>query len=271
MLASAPNTGLRITNLSVVYRGDNSAVTNVSFEIESARSFCLIGESAAGKSSIAGAILRVLPASAKVTGDLYLGSNHLSSLSEREMLQVRRKKISLIPQDARGSLIPHTQVGRQIQRIISVRLELSKEDSESYGREQLSRVGMGDIDRVWRSVPGELSGGMCQRVLLALAISSQPELLIADEPLTSVDAPAQVELLHLLMELHDTCKFVLLIITHDIRIASRFDEIGVLQNGRLVEVGLAQQVLSNPKHPYTKSIVDAGRELSSTVFKESQK
>lgn len=261
------NRELRIEKLSVNFGKHVNAVVDVSLKISSSRSFCLIGESAAGKSTIASAILRVLPVEAEIHGDMFLGNTRLNSLSEREMREARRRRISLIPQDARGSLVPNICVGKQIQRILSVRLGLSAKNCESRGRLELERVGLAEVDRVWHSTPDQLSGGMCQRVMIALAVASDPEILIADEALTSVDAPAQVELLQLILELHESKKFSLLVITHDLRIASRFNDVGVLKNGRLLEMGETSAVLSSPQHSYTKSLVDAANELGGIVFK----
>lgn len=255
-------TGLRLCNLNVTYGHDVHAVVDLSLEIKSGGSFCLVGESAAGKSSIASAILRVLPSNATTSGDVFLGATRLTDLSEREMLEVRRHRISLVPQDARGSLIPYTRIGKQVQRILGVRLGLSRRESELRGKTHLASVGLNDVDRVWDSMPDQLSGGMCQRILLSLAVSSDPDILIADEALTSVDAPSQVELLHLMLDLHRAKGFLIMMITHDLRIASRFEMIGVLKNGRMVETGPTQQVFSMPQHAYTKCLVDAARELS---------
>ena len=252
--------GMRVTALNIAYDG-RPAVADVSFEVKPAGSLCLVGESAAGKSSISAAVLRVLPANATTSGEILLGETRLGALTERAMREVRRRRIGLIPQDSRGSLMPHTRVGKQVGRILSIRLGLARGESERVGKRQLAAIGLNEVDRVWDSTPDQLSGGMCQRVLLAIALSSDPELLIADEPLTSVDAPAQVELLRLILDLHSAKGFIIIMITHDLRIARRFEEIGVLKDGRLVEMGRTDSVLAAPVHPYTKCLIKAAREL----------
>ena len=254
---------LVVSDLSVTYGGSFPAVKSVSFSIDSNSTLALVGESGAGKTTIALAVSRLLPSDAETCGDVRLAGRSLLALTEPELRETRRRLISIVFQDPVGSLIPSVRVGKQIARVVAHRMNIEDRATvrESAYR-LLQDVGLENIDRVWDAYPRELSGGMCQRVMIALALSNDPSLVIADEPLSALDAISQVSVLRLLLELQQKLQFAMLYVTHDLRVAARFEQIGVLKSGQLVDLGPRRQILDNPSSEYTRQLLAAARTLS---------
>ena len=254
---------LVVSDLSVTYGGSFPAVKSVSFSIDSNSTLALVGESGAGKTTIALAVSRLLPSDAETCGDVRLAGRSLLALTEPELRETRRRLISIVFQDPVGSLIPSVRVGKQIARVVAHRMNIEDRATvrESAYR-LLQDVGLENIDRVWDAYPRELSGGMCQRVMIALALSNDPSLVIADEPLSALDAISQVSVLRLLLELQQKLQFAMLYVTHDLRGAARFEQIGVLKSGQLVDLGPRRQILDNPSSEYTRQLLAAARTLS---------
>lgn len=251
------------SDLTVAYGSSFRAVDTVSFSVEAGSTLALVGESGAGKTTLALALPRLLPAEAQVSGDVCLAGCSVFAMAEAELREVRRRQISVVFQDPVGSLVPGVRVGRQIIRVVAHRMAIRDEtEATETARRLLREVGLADVGRLWNAYPRELSGGMCQRVMLALALATEPRLVIADEPLSALDAVSQVGVLRLLLELQQKLRFAMLYVTHDLRVAAHFEQIGVLKAGQLVELGPAQKILTDPSAAYTRELVAAARALS---------
>lgn len=261
---------LVINDLSITYgnfkknHNNLEAVKKVSFNINVNERFCLVGESGSGKSSIAMAIPRLLPEIAQVSGEISVKNCLVYKCSPEEIIGIRRKHISFIFQDSVGSLIPNITIEKQFGRVVSHRLGLhDKVHVNQIMNEAFQRVGLTNIDRILLSYPSQLSGGMCQRVMIAMALCVKPSLVIADEVTASLDVITQEIILELLIELQKELNFALLFITHDMRIASHYsDYIGVMYQGELIEIGKTELFFSEPQNTYSKKLVDAARLLS---------
>ncbi|HEY4277853.1 MAG TPA: ABC transporter ATP-binding protein [Conexibacter sp.] len=253
---------LTVEGLEVTFKrrqGEIKAVRGVDFSLTAGRTLVLLGESGCGKSVTARAILRLYGRSARLGGSVRLGETELTTLDDTTMSQLRGATIGMVPQDPSGSLDPLRAVGAQIVEV------LRRHDVEPDGPKArviaaglLERVGIHDSQRVLRSFPFELSGGMRQRIAIAIAIACRPRVLIADEPTTALDVTVQAQVLKLFTELQRDLNMALLLVTHDVGV-TRFvgDEVAVMYAGRLVETGPVGQVLDRPGHPYTAGLLDA--------------
>lgn len=217
----------------------------------------IVGESGSGKSTLAYAIVRLLPANAKILGgDIVFEGASLARLSEGEMRKVRGKRITMVFQDPTTALNPLFRIKDQILRIIKDNLGLEGVPARQHAVQLLGEVDLPDPEGVLDSFPFELSGGMQQRVMLAMALSSNPKLIIADEPTSAVDATIQMQLLQLLRRLRRERGFSMILITHSIAVAQEVcDRIAVMYAGDIVEEGSADRVLGAPKHPYSEALV----------------
>ena len=254
---------LELNGLCVDY-GELRAVKLLDIKINRGERFCLVGESGSDKTSVAMAVAKLLPDSAKVSGAVRMNGTDIYAADEKELREIRRKDLSIIFQDATGSLIPGVTVKKQFYRVIRYRLGIS--DKEKIGQiaaEHLNRVGLTDHGRILNSWPDELSGGMCQRVVIAMALCVKPALVIAYEPTSALDVITQQKILELLLTLQQDTHFALLFITHDLRIAAHYsNRIGVMQNGSLIETSTTDQFFSKPVNPYSESLVFSAKKLS---------
>jgi oligopeptide/dipeptide ABC transporter ATP-binding protein len=235
------------------------AVRGVSFSLHAGKTLILLGESGSGKSVTSRAILRLYGPAAAISGRIRLGEHDLLSLDERAMRGIRGGTVALVPQDPTASLDPLQRVGSQIIEVLRRHgLESNAHLAATRAHELLSQVGIPDPVRVARAFPHELSGGMRQRVLIAIAIACSPRLLIADEPTTALDVTIQSQVLELFASLQQELGMALLMITHDVGVAAQMaDRVAVMYAGRLVEQGPARQVLESPTHPYTVGLLGA--------------
>lgn len=235
---------LAIKNLSINF-GTKSVVNNISFSVFPGETVALLGESGSGKSVTAGAIMRLL--NAKVSGEIAFEDTNLLTLNEKKMREVRGKKIGIIFQDPMTSLNPTLTIGKQI-----MEGAITKEKALSL----LHAVGISEPQKRFRQYPFELSGGMRQRVMIAIAISHSPKLLIADEPTTALDTTIQTQILELLKQLQKDLKMATLLITHDLRIVAGIaDRVLVMYAGSLVEMGSVSDIYHSPSHPYTEALL----------------
>jgi ABC-type dipeptide/oligopeptide/nickel transport system ATPase component len=253
---------LDVQNLTVTFTGEQSTVTavdDVSFQIAAGETLGVVGESGSGKSVTAFAIMRLLQAPGRVTGGRVLFDGHdLLTLSEREMRAVRGGRISLIFQEPMTALNPVMRVGDQIAEALTVHGKASRAAARQQAVELLDAVRIPDASRRVRDYPHQLSGGMRQRVMIAIALACRPPLIIADEPTTALDVTIQAQVLDLMRELRARYNLALLLITHDFGvIAEMADRVAVMYRGRLVEEGPVRQILRQPAHEYTRRLLAA--------------
>jgi ABC-type dipeptide/oligopeptide/nickel transport system ATPase component len=253
---------LDVQNLTVTFTGEQSTVTavdDVSFRIDAGETLGVVGESGSGKSVTAFAIMRLLQAPGRVTGGRVLfDGRDLLTLSEREMRAVRGGRISLIFQEPMTALNPVMRVGDQIAEALTVHGKASRAGARQQAVELLDAVRIPDAARRVRDYPHQLSGGMRQRVMIAIALACRPPLIIADEPTTALDVTIQAQVLDLMRELRARYNLALLLITHDFGvIAEMADRVAVMYKGRLVEEGAVRQILRHPAHEYTQRLLAA--------------
>jgi len=253
---------IEVHDLSIAYRHgpqQTQAVTDVSFSLMQGETLAIVGESGSGKTTIANAILGLLPDSAVVTaGRLLVAGQDLSQASERTKRQLRGRTIGLVPQDPMVSLNPTQRIGRQIAEALVLAKGARYKGVDADVSELLAQVGLDNPQLRARQYPHELSGGMRQRVLIAIALAGNPRLIIADEPTSALDVTVQRRILDHLEGLVRERGISLLIITHDLGVAAdRADRVLVMKAGALVEHGTPHQVLANPRQPYTRALIAA--------------
>jgi len=238
-------------------RGQLNLFTSLNLTLGEREILGIVGESGSGKSTLAYAVVRLLPGNAAILGgDIKFEGKSLLSLKESEMAKVRGKMITMVFQDPGTSLNPVFRVGQQMLRVIKNNIGLEGENARRHAVQLLKEVELADTEHVMDSFPFELSGGMQQRVMLAIALSSNPRLIIADEPTSAVDATIQMQILRLLRKMKAEREFSMILITHSIAVAQDIsDRIAVMYAGDIVEEGEAQSVVSSPKHPYTQALV----------------
>jgi len=247
---------LRINNLSIFPKinSDLKLVKNISLDLPEGKTTCIVGESGSGKSLTALSIIKLLSSQLDLTGDIFFKNKNLSTISSNVMRSMRGKEISMIFQEPMTSLNPVLTIGFQIEESILVHNKLSKNQSRKRTEDLLELVGI-DPYR-YNSFPDELSGGQRQRVMIAMAMSCDPSLLIADEPTTALDVTVQAQVLKLLNSLKQKKQMTMLFITHDFGVVNDIaDEVIVMFKGNIVEQGSVAKVLKNPKHPYTKALM----------------
>jgi peptide/nickel transport system ATP-binding protein len=250
---------LAVHSLSVAY-GGHTVVDSVSFEIPPRRCLGVIGESGAGKTQVFMALMGLLPPQARATGEATLDGNALLTAAAT----VRGRSVAMIFQDPMTSLTPHLRVGDQIAEPLVVHRGMSWHDARLQAGRLLEQVRMSDVPRRLRQYPHELSGGMRQRAMIAMALACDPKLLIADEPTTALDVSVQAQLLKLLRELIRERAMALALVTHDMGvIAALADDVLVMRNGKVLEHAPVQRILSAPSHEYTRSLLAATPRLES--------
>jgi oligopeptide/dipeptide ABC transporter ATP-binding protein len=251
---------LAVRELKAEFRSDERvvrAVDGVSFDVGRGEIVGIVGESGSGKSATCLSILRLLPVNGRiVSGTLSLGGAELQSLPERAMRDVRGRRIAMIFQDPMTSLNPYLRIGEQLAEACVIHLGLTQAAAEARALELMKRVRIPDAERRLRSHPHELSGGMRQRVMIAMALLCDPELLIADEPTTALDVTIQAQILELLLELRRERGLAIILVTHDLGVvASVCDRVLVMYAGRIVESAPARELFRNPLHPYTQALL----------------
>lgn len=255
---------LRVENLSVTfsaYNGEVRAVRGVSFSVNEGETLAMVGESGCGKSVTAKAIMRLLDrSSAKVSSSsavLYDGKN-LLTLPKRELNRIRGSDISMVFQDAMASLNPTMTVGNQIIETIRTHQTVGKREAAKKACELLALVELPDPEGLLKRYPHELSGGQRQRVMIAMTLSCDPKLLIADEPTTALDVTVQAQILGLLQKLQKKLNMSVLLITHDLGIVAGIaDRVQVMYAGQIIERGTTKELFASPKHPYTAALLTA--------------
>jgi peptide/nickel transport system ATP-binding protein len=256
---------LEVRNLSVQFAAsprDVTAVRDLSFAIPRGGVLGLVGESGSGKSVTSLAIMRLLPPNATVSGDIHFEvdgtSKSLSTLGAEQMRALRGSRISMIFQEPMTALNPVMRVGDQIAEAVRAHNDVSKKEARNRAVEALNEVAITDAPHRARDYPHQLSGGMRQRVMIAMAIVNRPELLIADEPTTALDVTVQAQILDLLAHLREKFGLAMLFISHDLAVVSRVaDQVAVMYAGTLVELGSRKEIFRAPAHPYTRGLLHA--------------
>ena len=263
------NTGslLQVTDLHVEIasrRGIVRAVDGVSLEVPAGQAVGVVGESGSGKSMTLRAILGVLPPEARITaGQVLLDGQDLAHLSNTQLNHVRGPKIAMIFQEPMSALNPVMRVGAQIAEGPQVHLGMNRAKAGERALELMRRVGIPDPERRYRAYPHEFSGGMRQRVVIALALCAEPELIIADEPTTALDVSVQAQIIALIKRLGRDHGTAVMLVTHDMGvIAETCDRVAVMYSGRIAEIGPVQAVIRNPLHPYARGLMGAIPTLS---------
>jgi peptide/nickel transport system ATP-binding protein len=258
---------VEVKDLSVTFGKDQRrAVEGVSFVLERGECLALVGESGSGKSVTARTLVGLSGYSARVNAQrLAFGGQNLQEFDEQAWRRVRGHRVGFIPQDALGSLDPLRTVGAEVSEVLELHTRLGREQRRAKVVELLRAVGIPDPEIRAAQHPRELSGGLRQRALIASAIACGPELLIADEPTTALDASIQAQILELLESLRSKDN-AMLVISHDLAVISRLaDSIAVMRQGRIIEYGPAERVLREPQHPYTQSLLAAANSVHSAV------
>ena len=247
---------IRINNLSIGTKVDTklNLVDDISFSVKSGKTTCIVGESGSGKSLTALSIIRLLSPQLKMSGEILFNNEDICKMSELEIREKRGLDIAMIFQEPMTSLNPVLTIGYQIKEAIAVHSDLPNTEINNKVEELLMLVGI-PVERV-SSYPDELSGGQRQRVMIAMAMSCNPKLLIADEPTTALDVTVQAQILKLLDDLKSKLNMSMLFITHDFGVVEDIaDDVIVMFKGKIVERGEVNQVLKKPKHPYTKALL----------------
>lgn len=241
------------------YAGVVYAVNGMTFDIRHSEMFGLVGESGCGKSVTGLSIVNMVPRGGEITaGQILMDGKNLLAMGEEEMQGIRGRRIAMIFQDPARSLNPVFTVGNQTVRVIRQHILVSKEEAYQRALQTFDAIALPDPERIFRSYPHELSGGMQQRIMIAMALSCGAELLIADEPTTALDVTIQAQILALLAELRKTQQISILLITHNLGVvAETCDRVGVAYAGRVVEMGNTDDVLFRSKHPYTQGLLAA--------------
>jgi oligopeptide/dipeptide ABC transporter ATP-binding protein len=252
---------LEVQNLTthfVTRAGVVRAVQNVSWDVEEGETVALVGESGCGKSVSALSIMRLVPEPAGriVGGRVLFKGRDLLQLSEEEMRRVRGREIAMIFQEPMTSLNPVLSIGRQMTEGLEIHLGMSPDAAEKRAAELLGMVGIPDPARRLRQYPHQFSGGMRQRMMIAMALACEPALILADEPTTALDVTIQAQILELMKDLSRRLGVAMLIITHNLGVVARYaDRVNVMYAGRIIERGTASEIYAEPRHPYTLGLL----------------
>ncbi|HWS80621.1 MAG TPA: ABC transporter ATP-binding protein [Rubrobacter sp.] len=248
---------LRVDDLRIsfsTYAGEVQAVRGASFDLRRGETLAIVGESGSGKSVAARSIMRLNPAANTIVrgGEIVFEGEDLLRLSERRMLEIRGPKIAMVFQDPMTSLDPTMRIGRQISESLRKHLGMSRAQAAERAVELLELVGIPNAEERLRQYPHQFSGGMRQRVVIAIALSCDPQILIADEPTTALDVTIQAQILELMRDLQERLGMSIILITHDLGVvASTAHRIGVMYGGKIVETGTVREIFYNPQMPYT--------------------
>ena len=248
-----------VVEIAMPRREPIQPVRGVSFEVRPGRRLGIVGESGSGKSLTALSLMRLLPPRARIaSGHVHLRGRDLAQLSERQMARIRGGQISTVYQDPMSSLNPLMPVGRQITEAVMAHERVGRREARERAIKVLGDVGLPQPERRIDDYPHQFSGGMRQRVMIAMAICTDPDVLIADEPTTALDVTTQARIMEMLGRIVEERRMGVILITHDLGLASSFcDDIHVMYAGRIVESGSAGSVLRTPAHPYSEALLDS--------------
>ena len=262
---------LKVIDLHVWFRKKREiirAVNGVSFSLSSNESLGLVGESGSGKTITALAIMRLIPAPGEIVkGEIWFDDQNLLTLSPNEMQHLRGKKIGMIFQDPMTALNPVFTIGEQISEVYRYHFGCSAKEARERSIEMLKKVGIPGAESRFDVYPHQLSGGMRQRVMIAMALAAHPKLLIADEPTTALDVTIQAQVLELMLNLKKEMNMSILFISHDLAVVAQIaQKIAVMYAGKIVEMAIAEEIFKNPMHPYTQGLLEAIPRIENISF-----
>ena len=237
--------------------GEVKALGGVSIHLKEGEVLGIVGESGSGKSVTAYSLMGLTAYPGRlIGGTLDFNGHHINDMSEKEMRRIRGNEVSIIFQDPMTSLNPVYTIGNQIREVILLHTGKSKKEANERAKELLTLVGINEPEKRLKQYPHELSGGMRQRVMIAIALACEPKLLIADEPTTALDVTIQAQILELMMDLKEKLGMAIIMITHDLGIVARMcEKIAVMYAGKIVEYGTTDEIFYEPKHEYTKGLL----------------
>ena len=260
---------LEVKDLAISFKthgGEVQAIRGVSFHVDKGETLAIVGESGSGKSVTSQAVMKLVPTppGEYKRGQILFDGQDLIGKTEKQMQKIRGKEIGMIFQDPMTSLNPMMKVGRQITEVLLKHENISKADANKRGIELLNLVGIPSPERRFNQYPHEFSGGMRQRVVIAMALAANPKLLIADEPTTALDVTIQAQILDLMKELQKKIDTAIIFITHDLGVVARMaDRVAVMYAGQIVEMGTAEEIFYDPRHPYTWGLLASMPSLES--------
>ncbi|MDO5424939.1 MAG: ABC transporter ATP-binding protein [Eubacteriales bacterium] len=259
---------LEIKNCTICYQNGRPAVSEVSLSVSEGEIVSIVGESGSGKTTLIRAVLGLLPPGGKITeGQILFNGKDLVKASEQEMQDIRGREIAMIFQDVGAALDPIQRISRQYGEAIAVHEKLPRQEYRKRAVSMLKRMHLTDTERVMDSYPFELSGGMKQRVGIAMGMNAQPKLLLADEPTSALDVTIQAQVVHEMKQLREKYGTTIILVTHNMGVASYLsDKIGVMCQSRMVEFGSRDEIIYHPKEPYTQKLLEAVPKLGGRRF-----
>ena len=248
---------LNLKNLSVSY-GDINILKDIDLSLKKGEILGIVGESGSGKSTLIKSIMGILDENASIDGEINFEGKDLASLSLKDYRKIKGKEISMIFQNPTEYFNPTRKISKQFIETIRSHNDISKQEIQKKSINTFKFLGLQDGKKIWNSYPFELSGGMNQRVAIALSIMLEPKILLADEPTSALDVTVQAQVVKELLKLRQKLNTSIILVTHNIGVASYMsDNIGVMYGGRIIEYGESEELINNPKHPYTKILINS--------------
>lgn len=261
---------LEIKNLEVSFDtedGEAKAVRNIDLRLKKGETLAIVGESGCGKSVLCKSIMSILPKNGFVKrGEILLNNQNLVNKTQKEMNKIRGKEISMIFQDPMTSLNPTISIGKQIQESVLIHNKINKKEAKKKAIELIELVGIDNASSRYNQYPHHFSGGMRQRIVIAIALACNPKILIADEPTTALDVTIQSQIIQLIKNLQEKTGISIVFITHDLGVVAEIaDRVAVMYAGKIVEIGTTEDIFYNAKHPYTLGLLNSLPDIENNV------